>query len=195
MTDTILPDPDVAWNARLAVPLDGEVAIDRVVVETAGSSLTAKGNIDPARLEGAIDLALEVPSLQQLAAPYGQPVAGKAMIQAAIRLADQAKDVTIDLDATLEGLESMPPGAAELLGRETALTTLRSRLDPKGTLHLEQLTADGAGFELDGKADLDQEDVTGLITLVLPDLALLDPVIDGGALGSDRAPNRSRWRS
>ena len=171
-----LPDPDVAWNAKLAVPLDGEIAIDRVLVETAGSSLTAKGNIDPASLEGAIDLALSAPSLQQLAAPYGQPMDGKATIEAAIRLAGQAKNVTIDLDATLEDLENMPPGAAELLGSEVGLNA-RVDLDANGRLHLDRLTADGAGFEFAGKADLDQEDITGRFTLALPDLAVLDPVI------------------
>ncbi|MGI9508794.1 MAG: translocation/assembly module TamB domain-containing protein [Geminicoccaceae bacterium] len=181
---TSLPDPDISWNGKLGVPLEGSIEIERMAVETAGSSLTAYGAIDPVKLDGSIDLALNAPSLQRLAGPYGQPIEGNALIKASIKLADQAKDIAVDLAANLENLEGLPPGASELLGSQANLEA-KVKLDPTRTLSLEHLTADGAGIEIKGQADLDlgQEEIEGEVTLALPDLTLLDPVIPEGAAG------------
>ena len=169
-----LPDPDVDWRAKLSAPIEGEATIERLAIDMAGSSLTAKGSIDPQELEGRIDLALDAPSLRRLAEPYGQAADGKALVKAAVRLADQAKNVTVDLEADLSELSGLPPGAAELLGEEAGLQA-RAELDPSRKLTLSQLALDSAGIELggDGNLHLDDGDLAGKITLALPDLSLL----------------------
>ncbi len=182
---TVLPDPDIRWHADISAPLEGQLALSNVLIESAGSALTANGAIDPAKLEGTIDLALDVPSLQRLAAPYDQPLDGKALIKTAIQLADQAKDITIDLDGRLEDLEGLPPGAAELLGEQTGIQA-KVALDAERTLTLKDLRIDGTniGVEGHGELDLDQKGLAGLITVDLPDLAVLEGLLPNGTAGA-----------
>ncbi|MGI9420031.1 MAG: translocation/assembly module TamB domain-containing protein [Geminicoccaceae bacterium] len=179
------PDPDVGWRGKLSAPTEGEATIESLAIDMAGSSLTAKGAIDPQKLEGRFDLALDAPSLRRLAEPYGQTVDGKALVKAAIRLADRAKDVTVDLDADLSELSGLPPGAAELLGEEAGLQA-RAELDPSRKLTLSQLALDGAGIELggDGNLHLDDGDLAGKITLALPDLSLLGALVPEETAGA-----------
>ena len=183
--DVTLPDPNIAWSAKLEAPLEGAITIERLLVETAGSSLTADGEIDPAKLEGAINLALDAPSLKRLAEPYGQPVDGKALINMAVQLADQAQSIDLDLDASLDDLAGLPPGAAELLGSQTAIKA-SAMLDPSRMLTLENLAIDGAHLDLGsrGSLDLDQQDVTADITVDLPDLSVLEPLVPEGTQGA-----------
>lgn len=182
-----LPDPDIGWRAQIEAPLEGQIKLEDVAIETAGSALTASGAIDPAKLEGTIDLALDAPSLQRLAGPYGQPVDGKALIKAAIGLANQAKDITVDLDGGLDGLEGLPPGVAELLGQRTSLKA-QATLDPENTLNLGKLSVAGANMSLEGEAslNLDQKDLDARFAADLPDLAVLDGLIPDSAAGALR---------
>ena len=181
----VLPDPDVDWSARLSAPLDGSISIERIAIETAGSALTAAGRIDPVKLEGQIDLALNAPSLRRLAEPYGQAVDGKASIEMAVRLADQVRDVAVDLDASLNELSGLPPGAAELLGEQVG-AGLEARLAPSRDLSLDKLAVDGAQIELwgEGTLYLDRRDLAGRLTLALPDLSVLETVMPEGAAGA-----------
>lgn len=180
-----LPDPDLGWKARLAVPLEGKIEIKRAMIETAGSSLSASGILDPETIEGAIDLVLDAPSLQRLAEPYGQPVDGKALIRAAVRLADQAKPVTVDLDGNLDDLEGLPEGAAEFLGENVGIEA-DVTLDPAGTLGIRDLAINGTYIGLKGEAsiDLDQESIDGRLEASLPDLAVLEPLVPDGIAGA-----------
>jgi len=184
LSETVLPDPDIAWNAKLAVPLEGEIGIENATLNTAGSSLTGTGAIDPTTLEGMIDLALNAPSLKRLALPYGQPIDGKALIKAAIRLADQAQTIAVDLDTDLEDLSNLPPGASELLGKQASIQA-KATLDPSKTLSLETLTIDGTHIGLNGEATLklDQQDIAGQVNVVLPDLTALGPLAPDGTKG------------
>lgn len=181
----VLPDPDISWRADIAAPLEGQLTLNNIAIETAGSSLSASGAIDPNELEGTIDLVLDAPSLQRLAVPYGQPVDGKALIKAAIRLADQAKDIAIDLDGELAELEGLPPGAAELLGEETSIQA-RATLDRERTLNVSEMSVGGVNIQLEGEASLhlDQQDLAGQFTVDLPDLSVLAPLIPDGAAGA-----------
>ncbi|MDH3659447.1 MAG: hypothetical protein OEU92_05345, partial [Alphaproteobacteria bacterium] len=182
---TVLPDEDARFSARLSLPLEGEVVVDHVTIESAGSSIEASGAIDPAELEGRIDLALDAPSLSRLAAPYGQAVDGKALVKAAIQLADRAKNIAVDLDASLDELAGLPPGAAELLGKQVALEAKVS-LDPSRRVTLEKLTADGANVELEGDASLDlaEKGLTGRLSAALPDLTALGTLAPDGTEGA-----------
>lgn len=183
----VLPDPDISWHANITAPLEGQLTLSDVLIETAGSSLTASGVIDPAKLEGTLDLALEAPSLQRLAAPYDQTIGGKALIKAAVRLADQAKDITIDLDGNLAELEGLPPGAGELLGERTSIR-VQATLDSEQTLNVSDMLVDGANVELQGQAslNLEQKDLAGRFTVDLPDLTVLEAMIPDGAAGAIR---------
>lgn len=180
-----LPDPDVSLSAALGVPLEGAIDIRRMAIETAGSSLTATGAVDPATIEGKIDLALDAPSLKRLAEPYGQPVEGKALIEAAIQLADQAERITIDLDAGLEDLANLPPGAAELVGQKADLRA-NIALDPSQILKIDGLNFEAAHAKLQGQAslDLDRQDIAGEISAALPDLTVLGALIPEGTSGA-----------
>ena len=182
---TVLPDPDISWRADIAAPLEGQLTLSDITIETAGSSLVTSGTIDPAKLEGAVDVVLKAPSLQQLAAPYGQPVDGKAEIKAAIQFADQATNIAVDLDGDLDALDDLPPGAAELLGGQAGIQASVT-LDPKRTLNLSELIVDGANIELKGQADfnLDEKNLAGRFTVDLPDLAILDTLNPKGATGA-----------
>lgn len=184
--DVVLPDPDIAWSAGLNTPLDGEIAIERLAIDTAGATLAASGTIDPAVLDGAIELNLDASSLARLAEPYGQALDGKASITSAIELKNQARDIAVDFAATIDQLDGLPPGAAELLGDQTHVRAT-ARLDPSRTLRLDGLSVGGAHIDLSGDAtlNLDQRDLAGTIAVALPDLAVLGDLLPpetGGAI-------------
>ena len=159
--------------------------IDDVTIETAGASLSATGSLDPATLDGAVDLALNAPEIKRLAEPYGQPVDGKALVKAAIRLADRATSIAVDLDATLDDLANLPPGAGELLGKQATIQA-KAGLDSTQVLTLESLAVSGTHIGLDGTADLnlDQKDIAGRFNLALPDLTALGTLIPEGTEGT-----------
>ena len=182
--DVVLPDPDVTWNAAVSAPLEGEITLRRVAIDTAGTTLALSGAIDPASLDGAVDLTLDAPSLARLAEPYGQPMDGEASITTALVLSNQARDVTVDLAASLSQLEGLPPGAAELLGEKADLQA-KIALDPAQTLTLSELALNGAHIGLSGHAEtnLDRRNLAGSLALALPDLAVLGELVPPGTEG------------
>jgi len=180
----VLPDADLGWNGTLAIPLEGEIGIDGITIETAGSSLTATGAIDPVKGEGAIDLTLNAPSIKRLAEPYGQPMDGNALIKAAVQLADQAQSIGVDLDASLVDLDGLPPGAAELFGQNASLNA-KVTLDPSRTLNVDKIAIDGTHVALDGNVQLklDEQDIAGRLNAALPDLTVLGALVPDGTKG------------
>ena len=183
--DTLLPDDDVRLNGKLSAPFEGEVVIDHIAMATAGSSLVARGAVDPRKREGTIDLSLEAPSLQRLAAPYGLTIEGKAKMGTVIRLANQADDIAIEIDASLDELAGLPPGAAEILGSE-ATVEADITLDSSNRVRLEKLAVDGAhiGLEGDASLNLDEGHLAGRINAALPDLNVLETLMPKGIEGA-----------
>ncbi len=182
---TPLPDPAIGLSAALSVPLEGALTIQRAEITTAGTTLAAEGEIDPAALEGTIDLSLNASSLARLAEPYGQALDGRALITAAVGLAGGGEDVDLDLDASLEELTGLPPGASELLG-ERATLRAKARLEDGLKARLDDLTFEAAHVGLTGRAaaDLGSDDVEGRIDLALSDLSALDGLVQDGIEGA-----------
>ncbi|MEM9441478.1 MAG: translocation/assembly module TamB domain-containing protein, partial [Pseudomonadota bacterium] len=180
-----LPDPEVRWQAKLTLPVDGSIGIDDAAIETADAKLTARGAIHPQTIEGAIDAVLYAPSLGRFAEPLGQTVEGSGLIRAAIKLADKAKIIDVTLEGDVDDLSGLPEAASALIGHKASVQT-DIRLASQQTLTVERLTIEGAHLRLTGAAELDLDDgpLNGHLNAALPDLAVLEGLVPNGINGA-----------
>lgn len=187
--DTPLPDDKVLWRAELDLPLEGAIDVQEATIDMAGATLRTQGTIDPVTLASDIDLQLGTENLKSLVLPYGQPIDGKALINAAIKSNDDAEQVSIIIKAALSQLSNLPDGAKELLGDTLTLDTAID-LDDQRYLKVSDIKLKGEEAALDGGFDLDLENqnVSGDVKVTLPRLAAFASLIDQpieGALDLD----------
>lgn len=187
--DTPLPDDEIAWGAAVDLPFEGAIDIERASVGMAGADLSASGKFDPQTLISDLDIGLAVDSLQQLAAPYGQAVDGKASMNLAVETTEQAGNVKADLGLALTQLANLPDGAKELVGEQLDLDAAIT-LDQQRYLKVSDLLLAAANVSLQGSTDLDLESqvVSANLKAALPKLAVLASTIGQpieGAIGLD----------
>jgi translocation and assembly module TamB len=184
-----LPEPDLAWRLDARAPLAGAIELRTLTVTNPLLTLDGSGRVDPETLEASADLGLDLPDLQALTRPFGPPIEGRGRIDAAVTSAEGAADLGVDLEAALDGLAGLPPGAKELVGEALRLAA-RVDLENQQNLRLSALQLTGDGFVLEGEAaaDLAAESLSGELALRLPELKKLEPVAGralAGALALD----------
>ncbi|MGH9260335.1 MAG: hypothetical protein ACRD08_10645, partial [Acidimicrobiales bacterium] len=105
-------------------PAQGPIDIQKALLQALGARAGLGGEFDPERMAGRLRLDLEVPALRPLVAAASPDPASRPPIDGTI---DLGSDITIGegagkIDAVLAlrtaALQSLPPGVAELLGRD-----------------------------------------------------------------------------
>ncbi len=160
-------------------PAEGPIDIQKALLQTLGAQASLAGQFDPERVAGRLRLDLDVPALRPLVAAAIPDPASRPPIDGRI---DLGSDVTIGegagtIDAVLAlrttALHGLPPGAAELLGREPRLD-LRASVETGRSVQISKLAFKGAAIDLTGKGSLQlasEERLAADLDLELPRLA------------------------
>ncbi len=148
--DTPLPDDQVVWQADVDLPLEGAMAIQQVIVKSAGAEFATEGSFDPQTLVSDLDVRLDVPVLSELIATFGQEIDGGVIVEAAIATTEGAGEIDVDLKAGIENLANLPDGAGELLGDKVDLAA-SINLDEQHYLEIRDLALQGREVGLQGR--------------------------------------------
>jgi translocation and assembly module TamB len=174
---------DIDWSLAATVARDGtKVDLTSLSVDGLGIALTGAGQVTELGrgIEGQLRLA--VADLRPFSGFVGHPLAGSLELSA-----EAARESTGGFDATLQGSANrVRTGIAAvdaLLGDSVTLTGLL-RLDPAGTLIVDQLAIAGAAANLsgDGRFDPASNQFAASLALELPRLKPLST-----ALGTELA--------
>jgi translocation and assembly module TamB len=174
-----LPLDRLDWQIDAFAREQDAVDLNLVRLSTSEIALEARGEVDPQTFAAAGQVDLSVGSLATLAAPFGQPVDGALRLRADVVAAEQAHRIDAQLHGTLDRLTGLPPGAAELLGSKVDLTT-SAAIQPTSHLQITDLALEGAAATLGGALGLTLPDhrLDGAVSLNLPQLAVLQPLLD-----------------
>ncbi|MGH8591504.1 MAG: hypothetical protein ACREXX_19955, partial [Gammaproteobacteria bacterium] len=160
-------------------PAEGPIDIQKALLQALDARASLGGEFDPERMGGRLRLDLDVPALRPLVAVAIPDPASRPPIDGTI---DLGSDITIGegagkIDAVLAlrtaALQGLPPGVAELLGREPRFD-LRASLEPGRSVQVSELAFQGASIDLTGKGSLQlagEERLTADLDLELPRLA------------------------
>jgi len=160
-------------------PAQGPIDIQKALLQALGAQASLGGQFDPERVAGRLRLDLDVPALRPLVAAAIPDPASRPLIDGKI---DLGSDVTIGegagrIDAVLvlrtAALQGLPPGVAELLGREPRLDA-RAFLETGKSMQISKLAFQGAAIDLTGKGSLQlagEERLAADLHLELPRLA------------------------
>jgi translocation and assembly module TamB len=184
-----LPLDRLRWDVDAFARREDAVDLNLLRLASGDIVLEARGEVDPRTLAAAGQVDLAVASLAPLLSPLGQPIDGAVQLRADVVAAEQARRIVARLQGTLDRLTGLPPGATELLGESVALTATAA-IQPAEALTVSDLTVEGAAARLGGTAGLTLPDnrLDGALTLGLPRLAVLAPLLDqklAGALEVD----------
>ncbi len=176
--DLPLPAQDVTWRLALAGSAHGPLTLSDLALSAKDLKLNASGTLDPTTLGGRARVGLEAPALGPLTAPFGQRLDGRATLAADLKIGEGAHRIEASLTGDLGDLAGLPPGAAELLGPAPQLAA-QATLEPDRRLAVEGLTITGAAATLGGNValTLPEQTLDGRLTLSLPKLAVLAPVL------------------
>ncbi len=180
-----LPARELTWQFDLTGSPDGPVTVRELALHAEPLDLRLSGTIDPTTLAGQAKVGLQVHEIGPLSAPLGQRIDGGARLDADLQIGEGARQIEIDLRGAFERLAGLPPGAAELLGPEPRLEATAS-FNPDRRLEIRSLALQGAAATLGGHVALTLPDRTlgGRLTLALPRLAVLSPVLGQELAGS-----------
>ncbi|MGQ0593451.1 MAG: translocation/assembly module TamB domain-containing protein [Gammaproteobacteria bacterium] len=160
-------------------PAQGPIDIQKALLQALGAQLSLGGRFDPQRMAGRLRLDLEVPALRPLVAaaipdPTSRPpIDGKLALGSDITIGEGAGKIDAVLALRTAALQGLPPGAAELLGREPRLDA-RASLETGKSVQISKLAFQGAAIDLTGKGTLQlagEERLAADLDLELPRLA------------------------
>ncbi|HYH21170.1 MAG TPA: translocation/assembly module TamB domain-containing protein [Azospirillum sp.] len=175
-TDVAADDPtlgplagsEVRLDARAQVrPDGGRVRLDALTLATAAGTASAQGNVSGwgQAVDATVRLALD--DLSRLSAVAGQPLAGAAVLEGPVEVANGA--ARADLNGTVTSLATGTPADA-LLG-DTVRLAASAAAEPDGTMRLTDVRVEGARATLTGAVALAGGAVDAEATLALPELA------------------------
>jgi len=162
-------------------PAQGPIDIQKVLLQAPGTQASLGGQFDPERMAGRLRLDLDVPALWPLmeaAIPdptSRPPIDGKIDLGSDIAIGEGAGKIDVVLALRTLALRDLPPGAAELLGREPQLD-LRASLETGRSVQISKLAFKGAAIDLTGKGSLQlagEQKLAVDLALELPRLAAL----------------------
>jgi translocation and assembly module TamB len=177
--------PDGAQGTLLTLdlaamaPAEGPIDIQKALLQALGARASLDGQLDPERMAGRLRLDLEVPVLRPLVAaaipdPTSRPpIDGKIDLGSDVTIGEGAGKIDAVLALRTAALQGLPPGAAELLGREPRLD-LRASLETAKSVQISKLAFKGAAIDLTGKGSLQlagEERLVADLNLELPRLA------------------------
>ncbi|MGH8574534.1 MAG: hypothetical protein ACREX8_18455, partial [Gammaproteobacteria bacterium] len=160
-------------------PAEGPIDIQKALLQALGTQASVGGQFDPERMAGRLRLDLEVPTLRPLVASAipdqnsRPPIDGKIDLGSDITIGEGAGTIDAVLALRTVALQGLPPGAAELLGREPRFD-LRASLETGRFVQISTLAFKGAAIDLTGKGTLQlagEETFAADLDLELPRLA------------------------
>jgi translocation and assembly module TamB len=183
--DLPLATQDISWRLALTGSADGPLTLSQLALSARDLTLNASGTLDPTTLAGHAKLGLDAPRLGPLTAPFGQRLDGRARLAADLGIGEGARRIEVDLTGGVQDLTGLPPAIAELLGSAPRLTA-QATLEPDRRLAIDGLTVEGAAATLGGDLalTLPERKLEGKVTLALPKLALLAPVVGQDLAGA-----------
>ncbi|MDX1542039.1 MAG: hypothetical protein R3349_11620, partial [Geminicoccaceae bacterium] len=144
-----LPPRDVELALNAIRPPGAPAELEELRVSDGNLLLEAGGTIDPETLAGGFDLRLTVERLAELAQAAGQELAGRLVIAGPVRLSEGAERIAAELEATVDGLEGLPPDVAGLIG-ERLDVALVAAFEQGEAVAVDRLQVEAAAFELAG---------------------------------------------
>jgi len=160
-------------------PAQGPIDIQKALLQALGAQASLGGQFDPERMAGRLRLDLDVPALRPLVAaaipdPTSRPpIDGKIDLGSDVTIGEGAGTIDAVLALRTVALQGLPPGAAELLGREPRLD-LRASLETGKSVQISELAFKAAAIDLTGKGSLQltgDESIAADLALELPRLA------------------------
>ncbi len=137
-------------------PAEGPIDIQMARLQALGAQLSLGGQFDPERVAGRLRLDLDVPTLGPLVAaavPDRPPIDGTIDLASDITIGEGARTIDAVLALRTAALQGLPPGAAELLGREPRLDATASSETGK-SVQISKLAFKGKAIDLTGKGSL-----------------------------------------
>ncbi len=178
--------PDGAQGTLLTLdlaataPAQGPIDIQKALLQALGAQASLGGQFDPERMAGRLRLDLDVPTLRPLVVAAAipdptsrPPIDGKIELGSDVTIGEGAGTIDAVLALRTVALQGLPPGAAELLGREPRLD-LRASLETGKSVQISTLAFKGAAIDLTGKGSLQlagEERLAADLDLELPRLA------------------------
>jgi translocation and assembly module TamB len=180
-----LPISDLTWRLDVGMPADGRARISTLELKGGAVTLAVEGALDRKTLAGDLEVSLDARDLASLTSPFGQRVEGDLSLESKVAIAQQAEQIGVRLTGALDDLGGLPPGAAELLGRNVTLAA-DAEVAPGERVSLRDLLVEGAESTLSGDLGLglENQDLEGAFRLTLPRLAALEPLVQQGIAGS-----------
>ena len=159
-------------------PAEGPIDIQKALLQTLGAQASLEGQFDPERVAGRLRLDLDVPALGPVVAAIPDqvaraPIDGKIGLGSDVTIGEGAGTIDAVLALRTAALQGLPPGAAEILGREPRLD-LRASLETGKSVQVSELAFKGAAIDLTGKGSLQlagDENLAADLALELPRLA------------------------
>jgi translocation and assembly module TamB len=169
---------DIGWSLAGIAARDGStVDLTRLSAEGAGLTLSGTGQVTKGGETVEGQLHLSISDLRPFSGLVGHPLGGSLELAA-----DAAREGTAGFKAKLEGsakgLRTGIVAADALLGDSVTMSGSLQR-DPSGTFILDQMAVGGGTIKLSGEGRFDpaSTQLTGGLTLELPRLKPLGPVV------------------
>lgn len=182
------PDGRLDLDLAASLPETGRAAIERLELRSPLATLTGKGEVDRASLEGGGRVDLSVPDLASVMAAFAPDVmpgevGGAFGLGADLDVAAAAKSIEIGLDGGGHGLR-LPENLLPLIG-PTPTIAGAATVRPGESVVTRFLTIAGAAFRLDADPRLGLADqaLGGGLHLAVPDLAPLATLAGGPVAG------------
>ena len=171
--------PLLTLDLAAMAPAQGPIDIQKALLQALGAQASLGGQFDPERMAGRLRLDLDAPALRPLVAaaipdPTSRPpIDGKIDLGSDVTIGEGAGTIDAVLALRTAALQGLPPGAAELLGREPRLD-LRASLETGRSVQISKLAFKGAAIDLTGKGSLQlagEQKLAADLALELPRLA------------------------
>ena len=171
--------PLLTLDLAAMAPAQGPIEIQKALLQALGAQASLGGQFDPERMAGRLRLDLDVPALRPLVAaaipePTSRPpIDGRIDLGSDVTIGEGAGKIDAVLALRTAALQGLPPGAAELLGREPRLD-LRASLETGRSVQISKLVCKAAAIDLTGKGSLQlagEQRLAADLDLELPRLA------------------------
>lgn len=163
-----------------ARPKDGVPAVDAVTVELAALTTHFTGIASPEKVDGT--LKLEKLDLAAFAPLAGRPLAGTAVLEAAVKASGDFSQAEIDLTGSTIGVSTQIPTVDGLFGGTTSLSAKLAR-EGAEAIRVDRFDFSAPDLKVDAQGTVSRTVADLRAHLALSDLAKLDPKVSGAVTG------------
>ncbi len=188
----LLIEDRLTLDATASLKDQSQIDLSALRIATGNVTLDSHAKFDTATMGGVAQLNLAVPQLGQVLTTYaGSPppldLRGSLNFALPVEIEPDLAKIVARPELKLNGIEGLPPGAAELLGASPSLGLVATLIEQK-RLDLEDLSLDGAGLFLagNGAADLETKTLKASLQADIPSMSVLSKAAGTDLAGSLR---------